>query len=218
MLSKRTFVNGYDIEACFVDYFIATIAVRQILLKTIFAFVNSFCPVLLNIISLCFNKMELQETQFDISAEYAPVYDDEEINTENKVKIQNEQEQSTTNSSNAEAAHNGTTASDASVKSVPTKVPRPSKKLAVELFDENMYSLPENALPESEPSSPVSFTSSVEKKPTPASDWVCSTWNLMAVVFCTMLLTGGIFLVVYLPLTLEETNGQFGTYMITISI
>ena len=162
--------------------------------------------------------MELQEIQFDTSAEYAPVYDDEEISTENEVTIQNEKKQSTTSSLKAEAVHNANAPSDGSVTSVPTKVPRPSKKLAVELFDENMYSLPENALPESEPSSPVSFTSSVQKKPTPAAGWVCSTWNLMAVVFCTMLLTGGIFLVVYLPLTLEETNGQFGTYMITISI
>ena len=204
-------------KACFVDYFKATIAIRQILSKTTFVLVNSFCPVLSNT-SLCFDKMELQEIQFDTSAEYAPVYDDEEINPENKVTIQNEQKQSTTSSSKAEAAHNDSTPSNASVKSEPIKVPRPSKKLTVELFDENMYSLPENALPESEPSSPVSFTSSVQKKPTPATGWVCSTWNLMAVVFSTMLLTGGVFLAVYLPMTLEEKYGQSATYITTTSI
>ena len=217
MLSKMTFVNGYDIKGVFRRLLHSYYRYKTDSAKTTFVLVNQFCPVLSST-SLCFNKMELQEIQFDTSAEYAPVYDDEEISTENEVTIQNEKKQSTTSSLKAEPVHNANASSDGSVTSVATQVPRPTKKLAVELFDENMYSLPENALPESEPSSPVSFTSSVQKKPTPAAGWVCSTWNLMAVVFCTMLLTGGIFLVVYLPLTLEETNGQFGTYMITISI
>ena len=60
------------LKACFVDYYMAATAIRQILSKTTFVLVNSFCPVLLTT-SLCFNKMELQEIQFDTSAEYAPI-------------------------------------------------------------------------------------------------------------------------------------------------
>ena len=204
------------LKACFVDYYMAATAIRQILSKTTLVLVNSFCPVLLTT-SLCFNKMELQEIQFDTSAEYALVYDDEEINTEYKVTIPNEQIQSTTGSSEAKAAHNDSTSSDEPSKSMPTNVPRPSKKLVVELFDENMYSLPDNALPESEPSSPVLCTSSVQKKPALTTGWVCSTRTLVAVVLSIFLLNGGIFLAVYLPMTLQGEYGKPGTYMITIS-
>ena len=87
----------------------------------------------------------------------------------------------------------------------PKNVSRTSKKKAAELFDENLYSLPENPLPESECSSRISISSSSKNK----SGWLLSTKAWGGVICIMILLTAGIMTAIYLPFALRENQGKF---------
>ena len=145
--------------------------------------------------------------------EYVPVYDIGE-RTENGINIPNGEMDSIGNTSkdgiyfsstDQARAINGTSSQPAT-----TNNSRPSKKSAVELFDENMYSHPSNPLPESECSSPVSSSPSMKRKSKYANGWNCSTCSLITLILCTFLLAAGIFVAIYFPFTAKDEKGQYG--------
>ena len=158
--------------------------------------------------------MELKEgISLNDTIEYAPVYDIGE-RTENGINIPNGEMDSIVDTSkdgiyfsstDQVRAINGTSSQPAT-----TNNSRPSKKSAVELFDENMYSLPSNPLPESECSSPVSSSPSLKRKSKYANGWNCSTGSLIALILSTALLVAGIFVAIYFPFTTKDEKGQYG--------
>ena len=145
--------------------------------------------------------------------EYAPVYDIGE-RTENGTNIPNGEMDSIVDTSkdgiyfsstDQARAINGTSSQPAT-----TNNSLPSRKSADELFDENMYSLPSNPLPESECSSPVSSSPSLKRKSKYANGWNCSKGSLIALILSTFLLASGIFVAIYFPFTAKDEKGQYG--------
>ena len=145
--------------------------------------------------------------------EYAPVYDIGE-RTENGINIPNGEMDSIVDTSKDGNYFSSTDQARAingrSSQPATTNNSRPSKKSAVELFDENMYSLPSNPLPESECSSPVSSSPSMKRKSKYANGWNCSTCSLITFILCTFLLAAGIFVAIYFPFTAKDEKGQYG--------
>ena len=160
-----------------------------------------------------YQNIEVKVSGFDTSAEYAPVYDEQIKSTENESKISNDEifenpySDSGTDASENEAGTDGKTSRDASKNASPTKVSLPPKVDGVKQSDENVYDLPDNALPESETSSQTSRTSSAKKKLNHSGEWLCSARNMIALLFSVALLSTGIFLAVYLPTTLKTEKG-----------
>ena len=153
--------------------------------------------------------MELTEgISLNDTIEYAPVYNIG-ARTENGINIPTGEMDSIVDTSkdgiyfsstDQARAINGTSSQPAT-----TNNSRPSKKSAVELFDENMYSLPSNPLPES--SSPVSSSPSLKRKSKYANGWNCSTGSLIALILSIVLLVAGIFVAIYFPFTAKDEKG-----------
>ena len=89
----------------------------------------------------------------------------------------------------------------------PAKSSCPDKKQSTELYDENMYSLPSNPLPESECSSRVSSSPSLKGKSKYVDGWNCSTGSLIALTLSTFLLVAGIFVAIYVPMSGKDQKG-----------
>ena len=165
-----------------------------------------------------YQNIEVKVGGFDTSAEYAPVYDEQIKSTENESKISNDEifenpySDSGTDASEDEAGADGKTPRDASKNASPTKDSLPPKVDGVKQSDENVYDLPDNALPESETSSQTSRTSSAKKKSNHSGEWLCTARNMIALLFSVALLSTGIFLAVYLPMTLKTDKGWSENY------
>ena len=145
--------------------------------------------------------------------EYAPVYDIGE-RTENGINVPNGEVDSSVDTSKYDIYFSSTdqarAMSGTSSQPATTDSSRPTKKSAVELFDENMYSLPSNPLPESECSSPVSSSPSLERKSKYANGWNCSKGSLIALILSTFLLVAGIFVAIYNPFKGNDEKGKYG--------
>ena len=145
--------------------------------------------------------------------EYAPVYDIGEC-TENGTTIPNGEMDSIVDTPKDGIYFSSTDQTRAinvtSSQPATTYNSRPSKKSAVELFDENIHSLPSNPLPESECSSPVSPSPSLNRNSLYANGCDCSTGSLLALILSTFLLASGIFVVIYFPFTTKDEKGQYG--------
>ena len=150
--------------------------------------------------------MESPNGSGDASVEYAPVDYDQGPGNDVTAEINIDVKQFTTEIFQGEYSDDSS-AEESSIKNpLPKNISRTSKKKAVELFDENLYSLPENPLPESECSSRISISSSSKNK----SGWLLSTKAWGGVICIMILLTAGIMTAIYLPFALRESKGKFG--------
>ena len=155
--------------------------------------------------------MELKEgILLNDTIEYAPVYGIGE-RTENGINVPNGEMDSIVDTSKDGIYFSSTdqarAMSGTSSQPATTDSSRPTEKSAVELFDENMYSLPSNPLPESECSSPVSSSPSLKRKSKYANGWNCSTGSIIALILFTVLLVAGIFVAIYFPFRAKDEKG-----------
>ena len=154
--------------------------------------------------------MELREgISLNDTIEYAPVYDIGEL-TENGINIPNGAIDSSVDTSKYGSTNQARVMSGTSSQPATTDSSRPTKESAVELFDENMYSLPSNPLPESEGSSPVSSSPSLKRKSKYNNGWNCSKGSLVALILSVFLFVAGIFVGIYFPFTGKDKRGQYG--------
>ena len=149
--------------------------------------------------------MESPSGSGDASVEYAPVYYDQGPGNDVKADLDIDEKQCTTEIFQGEYSDDSSAGESSINNPLPKNITRTSKKKAVELFDENLYSLPENPLPESECSSRISISSSSKNK----SGWLLSTKAWGGVICIMILLTAGIMTAIYLPFALRENQGKF---------
>ena len=152
-------------------------------------------------------QMESPSGSGDASVEYAPVDYDQGPGNDVKAElnIDENEKQFTTEIFQGEYSDDSSAEESSKSHPPPKNVSRTSKKKAEELFDENLYSLPENPLPESERSSRISISSSSKNK----SGWTLSTKAWGGVICIAILLTAGIMTAIYLPFALRENKGKF---------
>ena len=149
--------------------------------------------------------MASQSDYYNTSATYAPVYEGQPNN--NEADEQKEAHQPSASSSEDDESSSQGKASD---PPIPTVSRPPAKKKPEELFDENMYSLP-NA--EADDSSEVAIPSE-KKNSKGCGKHLCNKPLLIGILIVLGIVSGGIFTAIYVAVS---SNTELGIFIINYS-
>ena len=144
--------------------------------------------------------MASQSDYYNTSATYAPVYEGQPNN--NEADEQKEEHQPSASSSEDDESSSQVTPSDPPIPAVSRP---PTKKKPEELFDENMYSLPNV---EADDSSEVAIPSE-KKNSKGCGKHLCNKPWLIGILIVLGIVSAGIFTAIYFTVSSKTEQGKY---------